>query len=137
MCRRQEAIRRDDRSMATRRAHAPPASKTGLGIVRAHALPESCSEAHRTQRDIDLHGQSQRGDQIVMGPDPKRPVAIVGVGVHADLVAQQLFGEHFGLASLRQMQAPGLEQRLEAADEIGLPQLDLVAFRDAPVPWVK
>ena len=58
-----------------------------------------------------------------MRSDPKGPIAIVGVLVDPNLVVKQLFGQDRRLRGSRQVDLSGLEQDLEARDEIGLAEV--------------
>lgn len=69
-------------------------------------------------------------DQVVVRPHPEGAIPVVRVLVHPDLVLQQLLGQRLGLRGPRQVQPARLEQGLEAGDQVGLAELDVVAVLD-------
>src|SRR5215210_2662644 len=81
---------------------------------------------------IFLRGEPQSRHEVVVGANPKRPVAVVGVLCDPDLVIEELLTQSLGLGGPGQMQQPRLEERLHPVDERRFAQLDLPTLHFTP-----
>lgn len=87
----------------------------------------------RRRVSVVLNRQPEGRYQVVMGPHRERPVPVVGIRRQADLVAHQLLGQGLRLGSPGQVEPVGLEEELEAGDEVGLAEANLLPVGVAAV----
>jgi hypothetical protein len=95
-------------------------------------LPVESAEFYA--RGALLDREAERGDEIVVAPDPERAISFVCVLGYIDLEVEEVPGEILGDSGAGEVKAIGLKQGLKTCDEPGLAQADRPGLSSSPIP---